>query len=171
MDDAVARAMRRWPDVPGIAGYLSLDQRGNWRLQDRIIDHPRTIAFINRNYHAEADGRWFFQNGPQRAYVRLAYTPWVYRWSTQGLQTHTGLPVTGPRSAWVDELGHLLIESEHGIGVVDDRHLAALAEHIDSHEGSGNDASATLHVHDVHLPLNPVNSADVAGLFGFNPDP
>ncbi|MCK7495700.1 MAG: DUF2946 family protein [Comamonadaceae bacterium] len=34
--------------------------------------------FIGRNYAADANGRWFFQNGPQRVYVSLELAPWVY---------------------------------------------------------------------------------------------
>ena len=45
------------------------------------IRNPGIVEFINRNYHADERGRWFFQNGPQRVYVELGYTPWIVRLS------------------------------------------------------------------------------------------
>jgi len=43
------------------------------------VRHAALIGFINRNYECDESGQWFFQNGPQRVYVELAYTPWVVR--------------------------------------------------------------------------------------------
>ena len=37
------------------------------------------LGFINRNYERDEHGQWYFQNGPQRVYVELEYTPWVVR--------------------------------------------------------------------------------------------
>ena len=61
----------RWPNVPACYGWLSLDARGRWRLQDETISHPGMIAFLNANYTCEADGSWLVNNGPQRVYVKL----------------------------------------------------------------------------------------------------
>jgi hypothetical protein len=33
------------------------------------------VNFIQRNYDHDAQGQWFFQNGPQRVYVELEATP------------------------------------------------------------------------------------------------
>ena len=41
--------------------------------------HDKLISFIQRNYQADAQVRWFFQNGPQRVYVELEAAPWVWR--------------------------------------------------------------------------------------------
>ena len=43
------------------------------------LAHDKLIAFIGRNYAADARRCWYFQNGPQRVYVELEITPWVYR--------------------------------------------------------------------------------------------
>ena len=89
MDDIVRQALAKWPDVPHCTGWLLLDRRGDWRLRDDAaqaagalgspIRHAALIAFIARNYEADEHGQWFFQNGPQRVYVELAYTPWIVR--------------------------------------------------------------------------------------------
>lgn len=89
MDDIVRQALAKWPNVPHCTGWLLLDRRGAWRLRDDAaqaagelgspIRHAALNAFIGRNYECDAQGQWFFQNGPQRVYVELAYTPWVVR--------------------------------------------------------------------------------------------
>ena len=33
MDETVIRAMAKWPDVPAVWGWLSLDRRGVWKLK------------------------------------------------------------------------------------------------------------------------------------------
>ena len=35
IDDLVEQAMRRWPSVPAVFGWLRLDRRGHWLLIDR----------------------------------------------------------------------------------------------------------------------------------------
>eukprot|EP01030_Chromulinospumella_sphaerica_P011658 gene11658-11453_t len=81
VDDLVEKALARWPNVPAIAGWLKLSLQGDWLLTGPVpegltISHPRILNFMARNYGCEADGRYYFQNGPQKAYVHLAYTPW-----------------------------------------------------------------------------------------------
>ena len=93
MDDIVKAALAKWPNVPHCHGWLGLDARGQWFMRDdRIqaagpfpavkgsrIDHEKLLAFIHRNYECDAEGCWFFQNGPQRVYVELEATPWIAR--------------------------------------------------------------------------------------------
>ena len=120
MDDAVRQALARWPDVPDCFGWLSLSRRGEWQLPDGPIRHAGLAAFIGRNYEADADGRWYFQNGPQRVFVSLAYTPTVLRLAAPArLQTHTGQPVETLSGAWLDDEGSLLLASEHGIALLE----------------------------------------------------
>jgi Protein of unknown function (DUF2946) len=129
MDEAVARALTKWPDVPAVFGWLRLDQRGQWRLKDEIVRHAGLVAFLGRNYSVDVNGNWFVQNGPQKVFVILDYTPWVIRIGADSrLETHTGLPLTSLNAAMLDERGNLLLESEHGIGVATDRDLAALLD-------------------------------------------
>ena len=129
VDEIVFRAMAKWPKVPAVFGWLSLDRRGRWRLQGEPLTHAATLQFINRNYAGDERGRWYFQNGPQRVFVALDYTPFVL--SLDGcarLQTHNGMRVRSLRAAALDEEGNLLLLCEHGPGVLDDRDLLAAAE-------------------------------------------
>src|SRR5947207_11971409 len=75
MDELVARSLAKWPNVPAVYGWLALDRRGNWRIKGQRISNAALREFIARNYECDAQGRWFFQNGPQRVYVTLAHTP------------------------------------------------------------------------------------------------
>jgi hypothetical protein len=135
MDEAVIESIRRWPDVPAVYGWLSLTARGQWRLHPdgmayaggagEPITNPQILAFINRNYGCDANGRWFFQNGPQRVYIRLDAAPWIlFADDAQGvLSTHTGQAVTSVTEGWVDDQGRLWLQTEHGVGMVSDRDL------------------------------------------------
>ena len=102
MDDIVKQAMAKWPNVPHAYGWLGLDARGNWYLRDAaaqalggfasgvpgakgaLLQHEALMAFIQRNYLADEAGQWFFQNGPQRVFVELEATPWVWRVAADG---------------------------------------------------------------------------------------
>jgi len=133
MDEIVKQGMAKWPNVPAVYGWLSLDRRGNWLIKGERIANAIVADFIARNYEHDEKGRWFFQNGPQRVFISLDYTPYVYRltWNSTPnavphLETHTKRAVTEIHGVWIDEAGVVLIESEHGIGLVDDRDLERL---------------------------------------------
>lgn len=138
MDEDVIRALARWPDVPAVYGWLSLDARGRWRLHPggdaaagsagEPISHPGTLAFIGRNYARDERDCWYFQNGPQRVYVRLDAAPWLLRRADAGpgLQTHTGLSVPAVSRWWMDDEGRLYAETGLGPGMIEDRELAPL---------------------------------------------
>lgn len=147
MDDIVKQAMAKWPNVPDCYGWLGLDARGDWYMRDDRVQalgafasgvtgakgsrlvHDKLIAFIQRNYQADAQGRWFFQNGPQRVYVELEVAPWIWRVQEDlSVQSHTGLYTPCTR-ALVDERGWLFLETHLGLGLVhtQDMGLAAKA--------------------------------------------
>src|ERR1700693_3246190 len=73
MDEVVLRAIQKWPNVPSVYGWLSLDRRGNWSIKGEHIANPAIASFIGRNYARDEKGRWYFQNGPQRVFVTLVY--------------------------------------------------------------------------------------------------
>lgn len=135
MDEMVIRAMAKWPNVPAVWGWLSLDRRGAWKLKGESIPNRAAVEFIARNYSSDCRGRWFFQNGPQRVFVDLAYTPWVYSLDGRGaLATHTGRNCGAVESAWLDEAGTMILAGEPGPGIVDDRDLLALSDRlVDEH--------------------------------------
>jgi hypothetical protein len=147
MDPIVEAALKKWPHVPHCYGWLALDARGDWYMRDdRIqaagpfpqvkgsrIQHDKLLAFIGRNYGADERGCWFFQNGPQRVYVQLESTPWIWRLQpptgsgeVPAVRSHTGQAAV-PQSAWLDEHGHLYLSTDLGVGLVhtQDMDLAA----------------------------------------------
>ena len=149
MDDIVKQAMAKWPNVPHAWGWLGLDARGNWWLRDaeaqaaggfasgapgargEMLRHEKLIDFIQRNYAADADGQWYFQNGPQRVYVELEAAPWVWRVADAPqwpVSSHTGLAAQ-VLDTWLDECGRLFLNTDLGFGLVHtmDMGLAALA--------------------------------------------
>ena len=129
MDEIVLKGMARWPNVPAVYGWLGLDRRGNWILRGEPLNHPTAKAFINRNYARDDAGCWYFQNGPQRVYVELEYLPWVYRLDLkEGFQTHTGATAALPEQVYMDEDGAVLVKTELGIGLLDDRDLALFCD-------------------------------------------
>jgi len=139
MDEMVKKAMQKWPDVPDVFGWLRLDRRGNWLLRvqpDRFerIGNAALVEFIGRNYECDAGGRWYFQNGPQRVFVGLDYTPHVYRLGERvaegGRQwlTHIGQSAGRPRELLFDEDDNVVLVTELGPGVVADRDLPALTD-------------------------------------------
>lgn len=147
MDDAVQAALRRWPNVPAVAGWLSLDRRGKWRLHPEGGARPgqpgegitseQVLAFIGRNYAAEPDGRWYFQNGPQRVYVTLDATPLLVRLASDGhhLETHHGLAVNEITAWYLGDDGQLYLQTPQGPGMILSRDLAALLERLHTDDG------------------------------------
>lgn len=132
MDDLVKAAMAKWPNVPDCRGWLGLDARGDWYLRDdacqaagpfprpkgSLLRHDKLREFIHRNYLAHADGRWYFQNGPQRVFVALEAAPLVLRLHDDGrVVDHTG-ETLGPTAAVLDEGGWLYLATPKGLGLV-----------------------------------------------------
>jgi Protein of unknown function (DUF2946) len=119
VDDWVERAMRRWPNVPALFGWLGLDRRGRWLIRDEVIRHLRIIHTISRNYAGDAHGRWFFQNGPQRGFIRLASTPMILKTTgDETLITHTELRVEHATSAFLTDEASIVLSTEHGPGEI-----------------------------------------------------
>lgn len=175
-----AAAAVKWPNVPTCYGWLSLDRRGSWRLKGEVIRHAGLIGFINRHYAADASGNWIFQNGPQRVFVALEYTPLVLRLGADGeLTAHTGA-ATGPaNSAYLDDQGNALLNTAAGIGLLDDRDLSAfIAACRDEHdEAAGEDvllrtmAGSSTGASWRGLSLQGIKHHEAPLRFGFQPEP
>ena len=137
MDDIVKAALKKWPNVPYSYDWLGLDARGDWYLRDAQtqqagpfpqvkgskIVHDKLKDFIQRNYEADEQGAWFFQNGPQRVYVALEAAPWVLGIQALAdggfkIETHTGREVTQVNDTWLDERGRLFLATDLGLGVI-----------------------------------------------------
>jgi len=134
MDEIVKQSLRKWPNVPHCFGWLGLDDRGNWFLRDDAaqargsfleskgdrLEHTALREFIERNYTHDPLGQWYFQNGPQRVYVELAQTPWI--WRLHPTPTPSQVPATSPaeKSSWRETIqdnrgGLLTIKSHTGV--------------------------------------------------------
>jgi hypothetical protein len=189
MDDIVKQALAKWPNVPHCTGWLLLDRRGNWRMRDEAaqaagalgepIRHTALLGFINRNYEADELGQWFFQNGPQRVYVELVYTPFIVRLSVDessgelSLNDQGGTPFE-PSEAYLDNDGGILFATEAAsrarrVAVLHDHDLDLFSEHADI---ADDGCSGAFRWRDGRaLKLEPVLKADVEQRFGFVASP
>ena len=61
VDEAVRKAMERWPNVPDVYGWLRLDRRGQWLIKDETIANVTVRDFISRNYLRTDGGAYAFQ--------------------------------------------------------------------------------------------------------------
>ena len=185
MDDLVRAAMARWPNVPDIFGWLSLTTTGQWRLHPdgkalsadsgnryptgESISNAQILGFISRNYHHDDTGRWFFQNGPQRVFVRLDAAPLILHTTDDGnrLQAHTGTYVNDVLSWLLDDSGHLYASTNLGPGLVAGRDLMQVLDTLSQPDGVPADLDqlvsqpqslSTLNV------LSPFQSAGTTGI-------
>jgi len=198
MDEQVIRSLIKWPNVPDCYGWLALDRRGQWRMRDeftqqnnlpgQVIKHQALNEFISRNYARDTQGKYFFQNGPQRVFITLDATPWIARMipNDQGVQLLTQCQTQiEPTAALSDENGNIYIvgkitqtvyaasdrsesklEITEGIALLHDHdldlfsELATLKEEACSFGGSWN-------WHGKQLPLDPIHSAELTNRFQF----
>jgi hypothetical protein len=150
MDAVVAQAMAKWPNVPAVYGWLALDRRGNWLIKGERIANRALRDFIARNYEADDAGQWYFQNGPQRVYVALAYTPLVVHYEGDALCDHCARPFR-PEISYVDDEGSVLMQGGGTIALLDDRDLFRFADLAES--------------------LQRIMRAEIPSRFGFVPEP
>lgn len=180
MDDMVRQAMAKWPNVPHCYGWLGLDARGHWYMRDdraqsagpfspadggnpvskgSLLRHDKLIDFIHRNYGVDSSGQWYFQNGPQRVYVELEVTPWVWRVAADlTVAAHSGQPAQ-PQECLVDELGRVFLvctlDAISALGLVHTQDVAMAAQAIELGRWS----------------LTEVRFADLVTRFGFERSP
>ena len=189
MDDDVLKAMQRWPDVPAASGWLSLDARGRWLLHPHgganddppepgePITSPGLLAFINRNYDHDEQGRWFFQNGPQRVYLTLPAAPYIARLAEDGvaLETHNGRPITQVDEWLLDDEGNLYLRSIEHPAQIEGRDLPVLLEQLTDRLGTtlldaverGNDSGVLSHPVLPTAPWRQIAQTDVSMIMGF----
>ncbi|MEX3945093.1 DUF2946 family protein [Paraburkholderia sp. BR10937] len=188
MDDIVKQALARWPNVPHCTGWLMLDARGNWRMRDEAaqaqnapgtaIRHEALLGFINRNYERDEQGQWYFQNGPQRVYVELEYTPWIVRLAA-GRDGDDALTLTDqggqtfePVAAYLDEAGSVIFADASApprAALLHDHDLDLFTDHATLADDAN---SGTFHWRaDAALPLQPIKRADVSKRFAFVTSP
>lgn len=192
MDDIVKAALAKWPNVPHCTGWLLLDRRGQWRMRDEgaqargelgtPIRHAALIGFIERNYERDESGQWFFQNGPQRVFVELAYTPWVVRLALPSpgepvLTDQTGAPFVPAAVLVDDEGGVLFVDGNTDADAFRSSRVAVLHDHdldlfaqLASLDADG--LSGTLDWRPGRqLAIETVKRGDVPARFGFVASP
>jgi Protein of unknown function (DUF2946) len=202
MDEQVLRSLIKWPNVPDCYGWLGLDRRGQWRMRDefaqqnhlsgQVIKHSALNDYVSRNYARDIQGRFFFQNGPQRVFINLDATPWIARFlpSKDGVKIITQCASEiKPSQALSDERGNIyivglihqvsyqdsktnqVIEGDHqGIALLHDHdldyfsELATIQEQACSFGGSWSWQGK-------QLPLDPIHSQEIDKKFSFTKHP
>jgi len=173
MDEMVRAALKKWPNVPACHGWLALDARGDWYMRDdrtqaagpfpvvkgSRIHHDKLREFIERNYDHDEQGRWYFQNGPQRVYIELEAAPWVWRLEARegqapGVVSHTGRPARFD-AALMDERGRLYLATDLGLGIVHTLDMETAADAVE--QG--------------HWQVADVHAADLPGRYGHSLSP
>lgn len=186
MDAWVERALAKWPNVPHLYGWIHLDRRARWYLKGERVERQTLIDMMRRNYAADDRGAWFFQNGPQRGYVELEYTPLIARSQADGtLELHTGARVDTLRSLCLDADGSVVLESGQGAAVLDGNDLDWVLDRLHDPHGHGLDAalahaltlpsgaSTTLQLdwEGARIPVTRCDSQDMPARFGFQRKP
>ena len=170
MDDIVKQAMAKWPNVPHCYSWLGLDARGNWYMRDDRTQAIGSFAsgmpgakgsmlklidFIERNYGVDAQGCWYFQNGPQRVYVELEATPFVWRVDAQGAISSSTKQAASLVQVYMDERGWPCLHTSLGFGLVHTQDVASLAEALELW----------------HWPIQEVRAAELPQRFGYQMSP
>ena len=187
MDEQVLQAMRRWPQVPACAGWLGLDARGQWWIRDAqalpwprgdegVLDkqgasrllHEGLCGFVARNYQPDAQGCWYFQNGPQQVYVELEAAPLILRLQVDAQaarwSTHTGVDCE-VLEAWLDQRGRVWLRTSAGPGLLHSLDVVLLEPWLD-------EALTTLRLPGAApLALQPVQTEEVESCLGFSASP
>lgn len=201
MDDQVIRSLTKWPNVPACYGWLALDRRGQWRMRDEfaqqnnlpgtVIAHQALNEFISRNYACDIEGRYFFQNGPQRVFITLDATPWIVRMIPRNqetrLLTQCHSPIE-PSAALSDENGNIYIVGNISQVIYENLNQATQT----TFSTQDKECVALLHDHDLEifselatlkeeacsfggswdwhgkqLPLDPIHSSELASRFHY----
>ena len=192
MDAWVERALARFPNVPALFGWLGLDRRGHWLIQGERISHTRIVETIARNYGVDDHGRWFFQNGPQRGYITLEYTPLIASVQADDtLMAHTGRAIERVSALYLDEDSTAVLDTPDGAALVQGADLAWVLDRlrpgdIDSDSDSeiddqtlshaieapsGMQTNLTLVFGDDRLPVYRCDRADIPATLGFVQEP
>lgn len=186
MEDWVARALARWPNVPHLYDWLSLDRHGRWRIRGELISRPQISDTIARNYAADERGCWYFQNGPQRGYVRLETCPLVLLQQADGtLRDHCGRAVEQASAAYLDADGGLCLATDFGAAALDDRDLdwlitrlhcgsmpASEAQILDALQlPSGSNTALQFRLNDQVLPVHRLDAEQQPKQLGFQRQP
>jgi hypothetical protein len=183
----------KWPNVPDVYNWLELDNRGNWCIKNEKISHKGLIKFINDHYSSDDKGRWFFQNGPQRVFVKLHSTPFILSIALNNdviyFKTQTNQVIQQIEQFWLDNNGRLLLSWGQYLGLLSDRDLLMMSDYIVPVNANGQQEFDQISDLDIpssfsenkipfNLKLNnrlydirPIRERDFSRLFNFEPNP
>jgi len=174
MDEQVIRSLIKWPDVPVCHGWLSFDRRGIWRMRNEYaqannlpgeaINHEGLIHFIQRNLACNESGEWFFQNGPQRVFIDLGYTPFIARIYPSNnallLRTTDGQEIS-PIDVFLDECGQILMTCQLELQICKESN-----QPISKFEKKLETVFVLLHDHDLELFSKSAEFVNACGYAG-----
>ena len=120
-----------------------------------MLKHEKLIDFIERNYSVDAQGCWYFQNGPQRVYVELEATPFIWRVDEQGAIFSSARQTTTLVQVYMDERGWPYLQTALGFGLVHTQDVASLAKALELR----------------HWSIEEVSSAELPARFGYQMSP
>jgi len=120
-----------------------------------MLKHEKLIDFIERNYSVDAQGCWYFQNGPQRVYVELEATPFIWRVDEQGAIFSSARQTTTLVQVYMDERGWPYLQTALGFGLVHTQDVASLAQALELR----------------HWSIEEVSSAELPARFGYQMSP
>jgi hypothetical protein len=183
----------KWPNVPDVYNWLELDNRGNWCIKNEKISHKGLIKFINDHYSSDDKGRFFFQNGPQRVFVKLHSTPFILSIALNDdviyFKTQTNQVIQQIEQFWLDNNGRLLLSWGQYLGLLSDRDLLMMSDYIVPVNANGQQEFDQISDLDIpssfsenkipfNLKLNnrlydirPIRERDFSRLFNFEPNP
>ena len=142
-------------------------------------------SFINRNYSNDEQGRWYFQNGPQRVYVDLEVAPYIaHTEPAHGYVLQTGETLSEIDVAWLSDSGKLFLQGDGKFALLDDRDLAQCMGNLRLNdeivadeklmtwlEQQGASGALSLRHEDKQISVNYVVEATVSDRFKFIPRP
>jgi hypothetical protein len=160
-------------------------------LAGTVIVHQALNEFIYRNYACDVEGRYFFQNGPQRVFITLDATPWIVRIipgdQQAELLTQCQSPIE-PSAALSDENGNIYIigkisqvvyenlnqSTQTTFNTQDIESVALLHDHdleIFSELATLKEEACSFggswNWHGKQLPLDPIHSSELASRFHY----
>ena len=116
---------------------LGLDGSGKGGIQPQPVRaeaHSRVLDSSEQSGNCAADeqGQWFFQNGPQRVYLELEATPFIWRLQPDGrVHAHTGTDAGAVQRCLLDEQGRLYLVTALGLGLVHTSDMALAADAVE----------------------------------------
>ena len=119
------------------------------------LAHTKLIEFIQRNYMHDEHGQWYFQNGPQRVYVELEATPFIWRVDAQGAIMSSARQTATLVQVYMDERGWPYLHTSLGFGLVHTQDVASLAQALEV----------------LHWPIEEASSAELPARFRYQMSP